>query len=114
PRLARGANVQRQVARRARLRAIGRKSQRSTSSQVTVFGCSKLLNIGAIGFTLVQSEKAGEHPSTRQTPLPHYRAAPPILKKVAKTKSLRRPKELSTNALPRGHRSPDLQASPAR
>src|SRR5215469_12965425 len=40
------------------------KRQRSNQSQVTVFGCSKLLNIGAIGFTLVQSEKAGEHPST--------------------------------------------------
>src|SRR5215472_8139253 len=80
-------------------------------SQVTVFGCSKLLNIGAIGITLVQSEKAGKHPSTRQTPLPHYRTAPPILKKVAKTKSLRRPKGLSTSVLPRGHRSSTVKSS---
>jgi len=61
------------------------------------------LNIGVIGFRLVQSEKAGEYPSTRRAPLPHYRTAPPILKKVAKTTSSRRLKGLSTSALSRGH-----------
>jgi hypothetical protein len=36
-------------------------------------------------------------------PLLHYRTAPPTLKKVAKTKSLRRQKGLSTAALSHGH-----------
>jgi len=57
--------------------------------------CWKLLNIEVIGFRSVQSEKVGEHPSTPQALPPHYRTAPPILKKVAKTKSLRRRKRLS-------------------
>jgi hypothetical protein len=42
------------------------------------------LNIGAIGFWLVQSEKAGEHPSTRQTPNSTLPDSPANLEKSRK------------------------------
>ena len=73
-----------------------------TDSNSSTLGWWKLLNIGAIGFTLVQSEKAGEQPFTPQALPPHYRTAPPTLKKVARTKSLQRRKGLSISTLRRG------------
>ena len=80
--------------REPKLRMANRGTVRQQPQTQVCLGWWKLLNIGAIGFTLVQLEKAGERLSTRRTPLLPCRTAPPILKKVAKTKSLRRPKEL--------------------
>src|SRR6516162_349005 len=85
-----------------RSRAIGAKSPRSTSGSSSCLGWWKLLNIGAIGLRLVESEKVGAYPSTCQAPRACYRIAPPISKRVAETQSLPRLKGLPTAALRRG------------
>src|SRR6516165_4758203 len=70
--------------REPKLRMANRGTVRQQPQTQVCLGWWKLLNIGAIGFTLVQSEKAGEHPSTHRTALLHYRTAPAILKKSRK------------------------------